>query len=133
MVALDAMDFWVGTFCIFLLATVQIICFGWVWGVRKGMAEIDQGALMRIPRFFIFVMKYVAPAYLLVVLIGFSYYNLPQKATEVLHNPIALWTVIIIAAVIVLLAGMVAIGERRWRAAGMDVDGNKGVEGDYKQ
>ena len=97
------------------------------------MAEIDQGALMRIPRFFIFVMKYVAPAYLLVVLIGFSYYNLPQKATEVLHNPIALWTVIIIAAVIVLLAGMVAIGERRWRAAGMDVDGNKGVEGDYKQ
>lgn len=56
MVALDAMDFWVGTFCIFLLATVQIICFGWVWGVKKGMAELDQGALMRIPRVFVFIM-----------------------------------------------------------------------------
>ena len=128
MVALDAMDFWVGTFCIFLLATVQIICFGWVWGVKKGMAEIDQGALMRIPRFFRFVMKYIAPAYLLVVLGGFTYYNLGEKATEVSKDPIALWTVIIIAAVIALLVVLVAIGERRWRAAGMDLDG-KGVGG----
>src|SRR5436190_14529588 len=30
-IALDAMDFWVGTFAIFVLATVQIICFGWIW------------------------------------------------------------------------------------------------------
>ena len=129
MVALDTMDFWVGTFCIFLLATVQIICFGWVWGVKKGMAEIDQGALMRIPRVFVFIMKYVAPVYLLVVLGGFTYFNLGQKATEVLNNPVALWTVMIIAAVIALLVVLVAIGERRWRAAGMDLDGKR-VEGD---
>jgi neurotransmitter:Na+ symporter, NSS family len=129
MVALDAMDFWVGTFCIFILATVQIICFGWIWGVKKGMAEVDQGALIKIPRVFMFIMKYIAPAYLLVVLIGFSYYNLPQKATELLHNPIAFWTVVIIASVIALLIVLVAIGERRWRAAGMDLDGKRG-EGD---
>ncbi|MET0501105.1 MAG: sodium:calcium symporter [Candidatus Binatia bacterium] len=129
MVALDVMDFWVGTFCIFLLATVQIICFGWVWGVKKGMAEIDQGALMRIPRVFVFIMKYVAPVYLLVVLGGFTYFNLGQKATEVSQNPVALWTVMIIAAVIALLVVLVAIGERRWRAAGMDLDGKRG-EGD---
>jgi neurotransmitter:Na+ symporter, NSS family len=129
MVALEAMDFWVGTFCIFILATVQIICFGWIWGVKKGMAEVDQGALIRIPRVFVFIMKYIAPTYLLVVLIGFSYYNLPQKATELLHNPIALWTVVIIASVIAFLIVLVAIGERRWRAAGMDLDGKRG-EGD---
>ncbi len=72
-VALDTMDFWVGTFCIFLLATVQIICFGWVWGVKERVAELDQGALMKIPRVFLFIMKCVAPAYLLVVLGGFIY------------------------------------------------------------
>jgi len=77
----------------------------------------------------VFIMKYIAPAYLLVVLIGFSYYNLPQKATELLHNPIAFWTVVIIASVIALLIVLVAIGERRWRAAGMDLDGERG-EGD---
>jgi amino acid transporter len=82
--------------------------------------------LMRIPRVFVFIMKYIAPAYLLVVLIGFSYYNLPQKATELLHDPIALWTVAIIAGVIALLVVLVAIGERRWSAAGMDLDGKRG-------
>ena len=45
------------------------------------------------------------------------------------QNPVALWTVMIIAAVIALLVVLVAIGERRWRAAGMDLDGKRG-EGD---
>lgn len=60
------------------------------------------------------------------VLGGFIYYNLGQKATELSSNPVALWTVIIIAAVIALLVVLVAIGERRWRAAGMDLDGKGG-------
>ncbi len=122
-VALDAMDFWVGTFCIFVLATVQIICFGWVWGTRNGMAELDQGALMKIPRVFRFIMKWIAPAYLLVVLCGFVYSQLPAKLTEMAGNPVALWTVIIIAAVLILLIAVLAVGERRWRAAGLDLDG----------
>ena len=96
MVALNTMDFWVGTFCIFLLATVQIICFGWVWGVEKGAAELDQGALMKIPRPFFFIMKYVAPAYLLVVLGGFIYFNGRQEAAGLKGNPVALWTVVVI-------------------------------------
>ncbi|MGI8819501.1 MAG: sodium:calcium symporter [Chthoniobacterales bacterium] len=122
-VALDTMDFWVGTFCIFLLATVQIICFGWVWGLRAGTAELDQGALMRIPRVFLFIMKYIAPAYLLIVLAGFSYFNLGDKLRELSANPVALYTMVIILAVVALLLAMVGIGERRWRAAGLDLDG----------
>ena len=124
-VALDTMDFWVGTFCIFLLATVQIISFGWVWGIKNGAAELDQGALIRIPRPFFFIMKYVAPAYLLVVLIGFIYFNLGKKAKELAATPVALWTVYLIGVVLVLLLILVAIGERRWRAAGLDLDGRK--------
>jgi neurotransmitter:Na+ symporter, NSS family len=123
MVALNTMDFWVGTFCIFVLATVQIICFGWVWGLRNGAAELDQGALIKIPRFFLFVMKYIAPAYLLVVLAGFAYQNLGDALRKSARDPVALWTLIIIAAVTVLLVAVLAIGERRWRAAGLDIDG----------
>lgn len=123
MVALDAMDFWVGTFCIFLLATVQVICFGWIWGVDRGAAELDQGALMKIPRFFFFIMKYVAPVYLLVVLIGFIAIDLRPKLGTM--QPVALWTLLIIGAVVALLVTVVAIGERRWRAAGLDLDGKQ--------
>lgn len=123
MVALDAMDFWVGTFCIFLLATVQVICFGWIWGVDRGAAELDQGALMKIPRFFFFVMKYIAPVYLLFVLIGFIALELRAKLGTM--HPVALWTLLIIGAVLALLVALVAIGERRWRAAGLDLDGRQ--------
>jgi neurotransmitter:Na+ symporter, NSS family len=123
MVALNTMDFWVGTFCIFVLAAVQIICFGWVWGLRNGAAELDQGALITIPRFFLFVMKYIAPAYLLAVLIGFAYQNLGDALRKSAGDRVALWTLIMIVAVTALLVAILAVGERRWRTAGLDIDG----------
>lgn len=65
--ALDTLDFWVGTFLIFILATIQIIVFSWVLGVEKGFQEADRGAAFPIPRFFAPVMKYASPLFLLVI------------------------------------------------------------------
>ncbi|MCC5838596.1 MAG: sodium:calcium symporter [Opitutales bacterium] len=65
--ALDTMDFWVGSFLIFILATIQIIVFSWVMGIDEGFAVAHQGAHLRIPRFFGFVMKYVSPVFLLAI------------------------------------------------------------------
>jgi hypothetical protein len=101
---------------------VQIICFGWVWGIEKGRAELDQGALIKIPGIFFFVMKYVAPLYLLVILIGFSWQNLPAYLKNLANEPVAIGTMALIAVIAVLLLLMVRVGERRWRAAGLDID-----------
>lgn len=65
--ALDTMDFWVGTFLIFVLSTIQIIIFGWILGADKGLELADQGAAVRIPRFFKIIMKYVSPLFLLTI------------------------------------------------------------------
>jgi SNF family Na+-dependent transporter len=65
--ALDTMDFWVGTFLIFVLSTIQIIIFGWILGVDKGLKLAQEGAAIRIPGFFKFVMKYVSPLFLLTI------------------------------------------------------------------
>jgi len=65
--ALDTMDFWVGTFLIFVLSTIQIIIFGWVLGIEKGFKLAHQGAAVRIPRVFKFIMKYVSPLFLLII------------------------------------------------------------------
>jgi SNF family Na+-dependent transporter len=65
--ALDTLDFWVGTFLIFVLSTVQIIIFGWMLGVDKGLELAHQGASFRIPRIFKFIMKYISPAFLLII------------------------------------------------------------------
>ena len=122
LVALDTMDFWIGTFCIFVLATVQIICFGWVCGIRKGAAELDQGALIKIPRVFLFIMKYVAPIYLLVILIGFAWQNLPGYIEALSKEQVAVWTMALMGAVLVLLIAMIYVGEKRMRAKGIDLD-----------
>jgi len=65
--ALDTLDFWVGTFLIFILATIQILVFSWGFGVDRGLAEADRGAAFPIPRFFAPVMKFLCPAFLITV------------------------------------------------------------------
>ncbi len=65
--ALDTLDFWVGTFLIFILATIQILVFSWGFGVRKGLQEAARGAAFPIPRIFIPVMKILCPAFLITI------------------------------------------------------------------
>ena len=65
--ALDTMDFWVGTFLIFILSTLQIINFGWILGVKEGFQIAHEGAAMRIPHIFKFIMKYISPLFLILI------------------------------------------------------------------
>ena len=63
--ALDTLDFWGGTFLIFMLATFQIIVFGWVWGIDRGFEEMNQGATFPVPRVFRPIIRWVCPVFLL--------------------------------------------------------------------
>jgi SNF family Na+-dependent transporter len=65
--ALDTLDFWIGTFLIFVLATIQIMVFSWGIGVEKGLQEAHRGAAIRIPDWFRPIMKYVCPIFLLAI------------------------------------------------------------------
>jgi NSS family neurotransmitter:Na+ symporter len=70
---LDELDFWAGTLGIVLFGALEIIVFSWVFGIKKGWAEMHKGADFRIPSVFKFVMKYITPAYLLVILAVWTY------------------------------------------------------------
>jgi NSS family neurotransmitter:Na+ symporter len=143
--ALDIIDFWIGTFLIFVLATVQIICFGWVWGVDKGVAEAHRGAQLRIPNFFKFIMKYVSPAYLLTIFVLFIMFNVVDRTGDDGQVIEGYWTKIwaadnkverlalgLIGLVALCLIIATAIGEKRWRAQGLDVDGVKPLDANVK-
>lgn len=65
--ALDTMDFWVGTFLIFVLSTIQVIVFAWILGIEKGFKLAHEGSAIRIPSVFKFIMKYVSPIFLLLI------------------------------------------------------------------
>lgn len=124
-VFLGTLDAWVGTFLIFVLAMVQTISFSWVMGVERGWREAHQGAEMRIPDFFKFVLKYVTPLYLIVVFIAFSIKNLPGWFRDVGARPAAQLALGLIFAVTLGLVIVLRIGEKRWRAAGYDIDGRE--------
>jgi len=125
-----AIDNWVGTFLIFVLAMVQIICFSWIFGIDRGWKEAHQGAHIRIPSFYKFVMKYVAPLYLLIVFVAFSIQNLPQWVQGVMDEPLQQGALTLVLAVIGLLIVCTWIGERRWRAASLDLDGREAPAGE---
>lgn len=125
---LGTIDDWVGTFLIFVLAMVQIICFSWIFGLDRGWQEAHQGARIRIPGFYKIVMKYVSPVYLLIVFLAFSVNNLPSWIQRVADEPMAQAALGLVTATVVLLLACVYVGEKRWRAAGLDVDGRHPAE-----
>lgn len=124
----STIDDWVGTFLIFVLAMVQIICFSWVFGIDRGLGEAHQGALLRIPGFYRWIMKYVTPTYLLVVFVAFCGQNLTDWLRAVADEPLRQGALALVLATLILLVVCTRIGEKRWRAAGLDIDGREPAE-----
>jgi SNF family Na+-dependent transporter len=127
-VFLGTLDDWVGTVFIFVLATVQIIYFSWVYGIERGWKELHHGAHMQVPRVFRFILKYVTPTYLLLVFIAFAFQNLPSWIRNVADQPLAQGALALIGVTLIFLLICTRVGEKRWRAAGMDVDGRELME-----
>jgi SNF family Na+-dependent transporter len=127
-VALGTIDDWVGTFLITVLAAVQVICFAWVFGINRGMREAMRGAQMRIPRVFKVVFVVIAPAYLLGTIGWSCYETLPKWIDGLQADATAMMAMGLVGLVVVLLVVCTAIGERRWREAGLDLDGKLPVE-----
>ena len=130
--ALDTIDFWVGTFLIFVLATVLIIVFGWVVGIEKGWEEAHKGASMRIPRFFKPIIKYLCPLYLFAIFALWILFNVfgwnpstgelkPTSAVTDLIGPepnrVARLSVGLIAVIIIFFLITTAAAGRRWDKA----------------
>jgi neurotransmitter:Na+ symporter, NSS family len=69
----NELDFWGGTFCLVLFAAVETILFGWIFGMEKAWEEIHHGADMKLPRIYKFIMKYITPLFLILILIAWSY------------------------------------------------------------
>jgi NSS family neurotransmitter:Na+ symporter len=65
---LDELDFWAGTFGLVVFAAIEVILFSWVFKIKKGWQEMHKGADLRVPRIFKFILTYITPVYLLVLL-----------------------------------------------------------------
>ncbi|MBI5561089.1 MAG: sodium-dependent transporter [Deltaproteobacteria bacterium] len=75
---LDEMDFWAGTFGLVILALFEVIIFFWIFGAENAWEEIGRGARIKVPRIFFYIMKYVTPAFLIIILFAWTYEQLPS-------------------------------------------------------
>ncbi len=114
LVALDTFDFWVGTFCIFLLATVQTVMFGWVFGVKKGRAELDRGAHLHIPAAFSFVIKYISPVYLVIIFVLWARQNMADYWHALMTDHVVRLSMGFLVILFVLFLLLIAQAVRRW-------------------
>ena len=66
----DEYDYWGGTVALVLYATAEIILFSWIFGVDRGWKLIHQGADMRMPGIFKFILRYITPTMLILILLA---------------------------------------------------------------
>jgi SNF family Na+-dependent transporter len=70
---LDELDFWAGTFGLVVFAAIEVVLFSWVFKIKKGWVEMHKGADLKVPKVFKFILTYITPVYLLVLLGVWTY------------------------------------------------------------
>ncbi len=84
-------DYWAGTFALVVLATIESILFAWVFGIDRGWAEMMKGAEIRIPGVFYYIIKYVTPVLLLVILAAYVFQPAAGWDTYIKHAARGTW------------------------------------------
>jgi SNF family Na+-dependent transporter len=65
---LDELDFWAGTLGLVFFAALEIIVFSWIYGIRRGWEDMHKGADLKVSKVFKFILTWVTPIYMLVIL-----------------------------------------------------------------
>lgn len=66
----DEYDYWAGTVSLVVFALAEIILFAWIFGIDDGWNEINEGAEIKVPVIFKYIIKYVTPVFIAAVFIG---------------------------------------------------------------
>jgi SNF family Na+-dependent transporter len=115
----DELDFWGGTFLLVLFATIETILFAWVFGIQKAWDEIHKGADMRVPGVYKFIIKYITPLFLFLIIGAWFWQEwLPiifMKNVSLGNRPFILGTRLGLILVFLILAVLVKIAWRRKR------------------
>jgi len=131
LVALDTMDFWIGSVTLFILALIEVILFAWVFGAQRGYQVAMEGAAVRIPRLFTFVIRYISPVYLLFVLIMWCWKNAPQQVSR-FREPVPMLTLLVILGTLTFLMILAHVAGQRWQREGVEAPAEYGFAAQAK-
>ncbi len=86
LMALDTLDFWIGTMCLYLISAMHLSLYRFVWGTRNGVRELRRGAAMPLPRGLGFVINWITPTILFTIFTAWFYKNVFISACPQIHN-----------------------------------------------
>ena len=113
----DEFDFWGGTFCLVVFGTVEAFLFAWVYGVDEAWTQLHIASDITIPRFYRFIIKYVTPFFLMLVLGGWLWTGgidvVLLKGVEPARLPYVLGTRLLLLGLFAALALLVWTSWRR--------------------
>jgi len=89
---IDDLDFWIGSFGLVFLALVEIVIFFFFVGVDTGWKELNRGAEWRIPALFKYVVLFITPIYLLIILVSFFWQKAWPKLPAEMNT--AWWSIV---------------------------------------
>lgn len=112
---LDEWDFWAGTIGVVIFGLIELIMFMWVFGGNKAWDEINRHGIIKVPRFFYYVLRYITPLFLLFVIGWWFYEFLPAQFQKASWN---IWLArLYIIGLFVFLSVLVFISDRRKKAS----------------
>ncbi len=112
---LGYMDFWVGTFAIYLLAMLQVLVGGWFFGAEKALEEANRGSYLKLPPWVAWIWRYVSPAFLILIFILWIQQELPKKL-EALESDVTMQlTVTFLVVLSAFFLILISAALRRWR------------------
>ncbi|MFN4260164.1 MAG: sodium-dependent transporter [Gemmataceae bacterium] len=69
----EEFDYFAGTLMLVVFALVETVLFAWVFGMTLGWQELNKGAELWVPKVFYFIIKYVTPLLLLIILASYVF------------------------------------------------------------
>ncbi len=86
LIALDTMDFWMGTLSLYIITALFLILFNVVWRSDNALNELGKGALFTPPRVMKFIIRWVTPSILLCVFGSWLYKNIFVELSPQVSN-----------------------------------------------
>jgi SNF family Na+-dependent transporter len=79
---IDELDFWAGSFILLFFGIVEIIFFIWLFGPDNFIRELNEGSVLRIPKWVAYLTGTVSLAFLVIILLVWTFQNLPSVISQ---------------------------------------------------
>lgn len=86
LLALDTLDFWVGTMSLYISSALFLFMFRNVWGTANGLAELRSGAAIPIGRNIAILINWVTPCIMIIIFGSWVFQNLFVKQSRHITN-----------------------------------------------